>query len=370
PPEVTEPVQEEKPAEKVTQAAETEDTAVIFPKAKTEEVREEPAEDVPAETFEATEPVQEEKPAEDTVTVTEELPEEKYSEAETTKVQPEEITAAESEKTETENVQSSEAADETVRTDQPAEVFPDIPRKKSLFKRKQANTIELSVDDLNKAISEKNIPKSDSSLILMTDLNLPILKVLFMPVWTAERYRRENKTPGISALYIVALKWAMAFLGIVWFMYWHLNEEAFSYARMTFTDASWVWFRYTFIGFVSEYLCIQLITAIYKPNDPHISYRRVRMMATAPDFLIGVLYLAAGLALNISFAGGCVLFIAAAAVSPVLHDLCFVYSKGYPTWKRLLTVYVSGLITALLFILFTKFFAVDLIKIFEAVVNL
>ena len=377
-PDMPEPEQDEKPAEDTV--PETEDTPVIFPEEKpadevpveTEEVKAEPAEtsEETPEQPEATEPEQEEKPAEDTVTVTEELPEEKSSEADTTEVQPEEITAAESEKTETENVQSSEAAEETVRTDQPAEVFPDIPRKKSLFKRKQANTIELSVDDLNKAITEKNIPKSDSSLILMTDLNLPLLKVLFLPVWTAERYRHENKTPGSSALFAVVLKWAMAFFGIVWFMYQHLNEEAFSYARMTFTDASWVWFRYVFIGFISEYLCIWLITAVYKPNDPHISYRRVRMMATAPDFLIGVLYLAAGLLLNVSFAGGCILFIAATAVSPVLHDLCFVYTKGYPAWKKVLTVYVSGLITAVLFILFTKYFAGDLIKIFEAVVNL
>ncbi len=265
----------------------------------------------------------------------------------------------------------TEETPEEIKTEKPAELFPEV-KKKSFFNRKKTeDTIQLDITKINdESIAIKNVPTNDSSLILITKLSLPLWRMIFMPIWTVNRFKEESKTSYPYSWWSLIIKWSLIGLGFAMVFHKVFNLDPFSYARMNFTDAAWLWMRVFGTGIITELFIILLITVVYHMFDKTIMLKHVMLMQNTPNILIGLFIGLSLITMRYYPYVGTVLLLGSITTAVKLHDNCYVHTENIPDWLRTLTIFISYSIGAFCIMYFIHLFGQDMILIFRAIFNL
>lgn len=240
------------------------------------------------------------------------------------------------------------SSDEITQEEQPAEPMPDT-EEDDLSRTQQITTFAGLAEDntLPENMTEEKPVKSS------------LIDRLLRPVTVIERSARGNT---VLSVLCIACAIGVSVLPFVYKAAGLLNEEAFSYVRMTFSDASLLWFKLTLFLFAGIAAADRILTLLVYKAD----FGRLLRGEGAAAPACAAAFLLAGLVNLVSFPAGVVCVCAAFVYTTMLQSEA-VRRAGDVSDERLpVLMLVRTLIAAGIFMLIFSLFDTDLLMIMRA----
>ena len=285
----------------------------------------------------------------------EEIPEEVHEE-------PEVITPADTKYAEPEVIPFVNPRDR----EQQAEVIPFLseltPEQPAEGDAERTRSISLSSIE---AEASEPIPEPSVSFEELKYKRNPLLKRITDPNGCMANVTEMTPRSTLSILWGLLLKWGLSCVMYVAYVADILNKDAFSYARMVFTDASWLWFRIVVICIAAELLALIPAKLICRGNRKAGAGKIMTVMLEA-DFS-PLLFMAGGALMFVNTAAGA----AVTAVAAGYELLVRVKALEIATECRKVPALIASLlffcVLALLGYAGLKYFGGDLIKIYSVI---
>ena len=285
----------------------------------------------------------------------EEIPEEVHEE-------PEVITPADTKHAEPEVIPFVNPRDR----EQQAEVIPFLseltPEQPAEGDAERTRSISLSSIE---AEASEPIPEPSVSFEELKYKRNPLLKRITDPNGCMANVTEMTPRSTLSILWGLLLKWGLSCVMYVAYVADILNKDAFSYARMVFTDASWLWFRIVVICIAAELLALIPAKLICRGNRKAGAGKIMTVMLEA-DFS-PLLFMAGGALMFVNTAAGA----AVTAVAAGYELLVRVKALEIATECRKVPALIASLlffcVLALLGYAGLKYFGGDLIKIYSVI---
>ncbi|MBR2824912.1 MAG: YIP1 family protein, partial [Solobacterium sp.] len=296
--------------------------------------------------------------------------ERKQNEARLEKERLEELKKQEDERKEKQRLEEEKKKEETLQNKNEKNDDLDLSSIPSVVEKSK------KVDRLSNTIQLKT---ADDTLILQRELDDELLEKRFNdgllsrilnPYEIVERidfYNLEKLWKPITKLII---KWAIIILPIILFLSNKLNAEAFSYARMLFTDKIWLWVRIVFLGVCTELLIYFGESLIERLCGKGGHFKKILTAESYVSPSIVVLYLIAGILLLVGFEKiGLIALIIAFVYSINLHTHVYTVVSGFnKNTAILITSIFYGILVALL-LYFFRLSGEDMIQIMRVFFN-
>lgn len=196
------------------------------------------------------------------------------------------------------------------------------------------------------------------------------IRNIFQPLWWLDTAKwNENNTTLTNILKILFRH------GVVWAVFAYyisgiLNMHPFSYARMTFTDSSYLWLRLTIFGFVTQVLVglIKVLLAnVLGRKASFIDYLYYEAEITLPTCFI---FLISFVVSYFNMVFGCIFLFASVCFLFFLHIYAFkqqrVLNMNAVLWLSMLGVVIGGISSIYIF----RIAGQDIIMILQALFNL
>ena len=285
----------------------------------------------------------------------EEIPEEVHEE-------PEVITPADTKYAEPEVIPFVNPRDR----EQQAEVIPFLseltPEQPAEGDAERTRSISLSSIE---AEASEPIPEPSVSFEELKYKRNPLLKRITDPNGCMANVTEMTPRSTLSILWGLLLKWGLSCVMYVAYVADILNKDAFSYARMVFTDASWLWFRIVVICIAAELLALIPAKLICRGSRKAGAGKIMTVMLEA-DFS-PLLFMAGGALMFVNTAAGA----AVTAVAAGYELLVRVKALEIATECRKVPALIASLlffcVLALLGYAGLKYFGGDLIKIYSVI---
>lgn len=165
------------------------------------------------------------------------------------------------------------------------------------------------------------------------------------------------------------LKWGMIWLPYVAFLMIHLNTSPFSYARMPFSSASWLWFRLVVAGLLGDLLGAVLIRLICRGNRKP-SMKKILTVEGEGSVLCGLMFLIGGGLLLVHPVPGIAGTAAAFAAAAVLRWYTAVTSEECSVSAAFVSAVAGMLVSGALISAWIMIACPDIIEIFKIIMNL
>ena len=256
-------------------------------------------------------------------------------------------------------------------------------KEEVVTKREEATTVEPLFEDIKMEKEEDAINhtqkidviteslKSDTNIgFVVEDKDRPRLyHHIFHPLYCVEKANQEVDFSIFKSLLLTFIKTG---LSVVLYIDWFsklLNREAFSYARLTFSDSSWLWFRVTMGGLISE-IIIYIVTAIaMKLAKKRGGFKKLFGVQSALWLSIALLFLVCSLLTfvnnTLAIVGMCIAF----ASSILMHYETSKIVTGFAPGK-MIRVHTIGFALAVLWcLIFVRFAGNDIAQIFSVILN-
>ncbi|MBQ1533110.1 MAG: APC family permease, partial [Solobacterium sp.] len=250
--------------------------------------------------------------------------------------------------------------------EQQAEVIPFLsdlkPEEPTEGEAERTRSISLSSIE---AEASEPIPEPSVSFEELKYKRNPLIKRITDPSGCMANVTEQTSRSALSILMGLILKWGLSCVVYVAYVANVLNKDAFSYARMVFTDASWLWFRIVLICIAAELLTLIPAKLICRGNRKAGAGKIMTVMLEA-DFS-PLLFMAGGALLFVNTASG----IAVTAVAAAYELLIRVKALEIATECRKIPALIASLlffcVLALLGYYGLKYMGGDLLKIYSVI---
>ncbi|MBQ6489665.1 MAG: hypothetical protein IJI75_10590 [Solobacterium sp.] len=225
-------------------------------------------------------------------------------------------------------------------------------------------TRSISLSSIEAEASEP-IPEPSVSFEELKYKRNPLIKRISDPNGCMANVTEQTSRSAMSILMGLLLKWGFSCVMYVAYVANVLNKDAFSYARMVFTDASWLWFRLVMICIAAELITLLPAKLICRGNRKAGAGKIMTVMLEA-DFS-PLLFMAGGALLFVNTAAG----IAVTAVAAGYELLMRVKALEIATECRKIPALIASLlffcVLAALGYYGLKYLGGDLIKIYSVI---
>ncbi len=250
--------------------------------------------------------------------------------------------------------------------EQQAEVIPFLselkPEEPTEGEAERTRSISLSSIE---AEASEPIPEPSVSFEELKYKKNPLIKRISDPSGCMANVTEQTSRSALSILMGLIWKWGLSVVVYVAFIANELNKDAFSYARMVFTDASWLWFRLVLICIAAELLALIPAKLLCRGNRKASAGKIMTVMLEA-DFS-PLLFMAGGALLFVNTAAG----VAVTAVAAGYELLMRVKALEIATECRKIPAIIASLlffcVLALLGYYGLKYMGGDLIKIYSVI---
>ncbi|MDO5121132.1 MAG: hypothetical protein Q4D46_03540 [Erysipelotrichaceae bacterium] len=250
--------------------------------------------------------------------------------------------------------------------EQQAEVIPFLsdlkPEEPAEGEAERTRSISLSSIE---AEASEPIPEPSVSFEELKYKRNPLIRRITDPSGCMANVTEQTSRSALSILMGLILKWGLSCVVYVAYAANVLNKDAFSYARMVFTDASWLWFRIVVICIAAELLTLLAAKLICRGNRKAGAGKIMTVMLEA-DFS-PLLFMAGGALLFVNTAAG----IAVTAVAAGYELLIRVKALEIATECRKIPALIASLlffcVLALLGYYGLKYMGGDLLKIYSVI---
>lgn len=193
---------------------------------------------------------------------------------------------------------------------------------------------------------------------------------LFNPIFCVKKACEEWDFSFVKAFLRTFFKYGLAVLIYIDMFSNALNRVAFSYARMTFSDSAWLWFRVVTCGVVGELIIYIVLTIGAKLLKKKTSFKRIFYIQSETALSITLVFILCGLLAYVNTAYGFIGFIVASVYSLACHHEAGKrgarLSAMQETW-----LYVLGFALAAFWALyFIRFVGSDIAQIFDLILNI
>lgn len=230
---------------------------------------------------------------------------------------------------------------------------------------KLSNTIQLRTSD-DTLVLQKELDYE----LLKKHFNVHILEVLKNPYEIVERIDFYDFKQLWIPIVKLAIKWGIIVIPYIYYLANHVNQEAFSYARMLFTDMAWGWLRLVFFGVLTETLIYLLESFVGLLFGKGFQFKKI---LTAESFVspsIVIPYLIAGLLLVFNQPLlGWITFIIALVYSCNLHTHVHMITSGFSKYGSIVITSIGFGLAAFLLGYWFKTSGEDILQILRVFLN-
>ncbi len=210
----------------------------------------------------------------------------------------------------------STAADNKPASDDAKNDSKKAEKKKAKKVRKSAdNTQSINLEELKTAseLIQPEIDESSEQIVKHT-----FRKMLTAPDWCMEDTAKSTVYEWGHPLALILLKWGASLAVFAYVIFNAVNQYQYSFVRMTFTGAVWLWLRLLILTVIIELLSswlFALITSRWYHNVPQV---KVLSVQAESSIAVGAVYIIAGVMVAFNPIIGLSCMIGAGAFSVVL----------------------------------------------------
>ena len=196
-----------------------------------------------------------------------------------------------------------------------------------------------------------------------------LLRKISDPLGCMDAAAERTAADVLKVSWDLLVKWGMVWLPYVAFLMIHLNTSPFSYARMPFSSASWLWFRLVVAGLIGDLLGALLIKLVCRGNRKP-SVKKILTVEGEGSVLCGLMFLIGGGLLLVHPVPGVAGTAAAFAAAAVLRWYTAVTSEECSVSAAFLSAVAGMLVSGAVISAWIMIACPDIIEIFKIIMNL
>ncbi|MCR5449192.1 MAG: hypothetical protein K6F23_07320 [Solobacterium sp.] len=250
--------------------------------------------------------------------------------------------------------------------EQQAEVIPFLsdlkPEEPAEGEAERTRSISLSSIE---AEASEPIPEPSVSFEELKYRKNPLIRRISDPAGCMAKVTEQTSRSAMSILMGLILKWGLSCVVYVAYIANELNKDAFSYARMVFTDASWLWFRLVLVCVAAELLTLLPAKLICRGNRKASAGKIMTVMLEA-DFS-PLMFLAGGALLFVNTGSGIAVTAAAAGYELLMRIKALETATECKKIPALIASLLFFCVLALLGYYGLKYMGGDLLKIYSVI---